>query len=222
MDKEFLTDLKLLKEQKTKFQTIRLYETKDKKLIMTLNTFVQFKSGEDEQNYHNAITKSAFERNANAKDFLILGGGDGLVARNLLQLNSQAKITLVELDEEVVKLCRTNKRLRELNNNSLNKCKIIIEDALKYVPDCKDKYDIIICDFPDANNSNIEQLYKKKFLSQVIKLLNKNGVISIQCHPNIAGDVLLIINDLVKKVKCIEYEMPFLVGGCIVLGVNEL
>ena len=81
-----LENLKLLFEEQTKYQYMRFYENSEKKLLFTLDTFAQFLEGEDEEIYHDRITRPAFEMNLTAKNFLILGGGDGLVARNIFKL----------------------------------------------------------------------------------------------------------------------------------------
>ena len=216
--KETLRNLKLIKEQETKFQTIRLYETEDNKLLFTLDTYIQFIEGEDEQIYHDNLTRPAYEMNPSAKDFLILGGGDGLVARNIFDLNSHADITLVDIDLEVVKMFLFERRLYKLNKMSLHHVKKYFEDVLKWVPNCNKKFDIIICDLPDPNGDELEKLYEENFYSDVVKLLNKNGIISIQAHDDIKDKVAEIIKKLLGNVKTINYEMPFLDCGAIIIG----
>jgi len=215
-----LENLRPIYEQKTKYQTIRFYENTKKELLLTLDTFIQFVEGEDETIYHDVLTRPAFEMNPKAKNILILGGGDGLVARNVKKLNPESNITLVDLDEELVELFKTKKRLVKLNEGSLLKdINIVIADALIWIKDNQDKkFDIIILDFPDANNHELKKLYKKEFIAEICNLLDKNGVIAIQCHFNISDIEAGIIQDILGNNKQISYTMPYLDGGKIVLG----
>ena len=152
----------------TKYQAIRFYETEDKKIILTLNRFVQFIEGEDEQIYHTNLIVPALAINPDAKKFLILGGGDGLAARTILQHKPDADITLVDLDEKVVDLFRTHPRLKELNEGSLDKCNVYIADVLYWVPRHSAlHFDVIICDLPDPTSQILKKLYSEYFLRDV-------------------------------------------------------
>ncbi len=213
-----LEDLKIIHTQKTDYQTIRLYEDLDKKIVFTLDTYVQFKQGKDEEIYHENLTKHAFELNKEAHDYLILGGGDGLVARNIYNLNNMADVCLVDIDDQVMELFNTDERLLKINCGSLKHCNIQRANALKWVPECQKKFDIIILDFPDPTNETLEQLYTAKFLKQIIDLLNQNGVISIQCNLKIQNEVLKNIRTHLNNVKVIGYEMPWLGQGCVIIG----
>ena len=79
-------------------------------------------------------------------EVLILGGGDGLAAREILKYDEVKNITLVDLDAEIIKLCKTNKDILKLNNGSLDnpKMNIVNEDAYKFLEQSNKKYDVII------------------------------------------------------------------------------
>ena len=218
MEREELTDLILLYEKQSNFANIRLYETKEKKIFLTLNTFIQFMEGEDEINYHKALVGSPISLNSSATNYLVLGGADGLVSRDIFNYNKEASITLVDIDKEVIDLCMTNERIKKLNRDSLRLCNIIIDNALTWVLKCKEKFDIIICDFPDPNSTELEKLYVKEFYKDIYNILRDKGVISIQCNDKITDKVFNIINDIFGEIKIIEYKMPFLYGGKIILG----
>lgn len=211
-----LYNLKLLEEVQSSIQNIKLYDTEDGRLLLTLDSFIQLVEGEDEEVYHFNLLKPVFGKERLVGNVLILGGGDGFLARDIFNKGVNTNITLVEIDEEVIKMFKTSKRLLKMNNNSLEKCNIIIEDALKWVPNCKEKYDSIILDFPDSNSKELEKLYSKDFLSKVVKLLKDKGVISIQTNVEITAEVEKIIGELLGNVNVIKYEMSFLGEGKIV------
>ena len=219
---QIIKNLKLVDEKITPLQTLKFYKTEDNRLIFTINNYIQFVEGKDEKIYHNALTKFAFEQNSKANNYLLLGAGDGLVAREIFKFNPYAKVTLVEIAEKVIHLFKSVPKLRELNEHSLFNCNIIIEDALTWVVNNNDKkFDVIINDFPDATDEIIEELYEKQFLSDVCNLLNKNGIISIQCNERITEQVSKIIKELLGNVEVLEYEMPFLDSASIVSGIKK-
>ena len=209
-------------EIETGLQLMKFYEDDKKQIILTLNRFVQFIEGEDEQNYHNNLALPAFAINTKAKTCLILGGGDGLAARTIFEHKPDIEITLVELDKKMIEVFKTYPRLLELNKNSLSKCSIYIENALYWVPRNASKiFDVIILDFPDPTNWELKKLYHKDFLADVAYLLGENGILSIQCNPRIAESIALLVKDVLGNSATIDYKMPNLDGGQIVLGRKQ-
>ena len=203
----------------TDYQLIRFYETEKQELVLTLDTFVQFIEGENEQMYHKTLVEPALAINPDAKKILILGGGDGLAARTIFQHKPDADITLVELDGEMIKLFKTHPRLRKMNEESLPKCTLYIENALHWVlRNAPKSFDIIICDFPDPTNQTLKKLYKQSFLEEVAYLLAPNGVVSIQCNVEITSQVDNIIKEILGSSAVIEYEMPCPDCGTMVIG----
>lgn len=205
---------------KTEFQEIKFYETEDKKLVLTLDTFIQYIEGSDEEGvYHKALLKVPFLDKPEAKDYLICGGGDGLLARNIFKFNPSANITLVDIDRKVVDLHMRNSRLLALNDYSLFNCKIYYEDILKWIPFNKNnKYEVILLDLPDANNDVLKKLYSKDFLVEVTKLLSDKGIISIQTHLDITNSTKKIIKEILGNIKAINYSTPLFGEGIIVTG----
>ena len=220
MIKEYLQNLNIILEEKSKYQTIRLYELEDGRIMLTLDTFAQFVEGEDSDIYHKSLLRPIIDNYSYKlfNKFLILGGGDGILADYIYKYYSSVDITLVELDPKMIELFSTNPRLLKINNNSLSKCNIIIEDAKEYIKKCNIRYNAIFCDFPDANNEELKELYTREFYSNVIKLLKKNGIISIQTNPEITDKVVVAIHPFVREINIIEYNMPYLGRGKVVVG----
>jgi len=218
-----LVDWKPIYEEiDTKYQLIKFYEDENKHLILTLNRYVQFIEGEDEQNYHNTLILPSFAINPNIKNCLILGGGDGLAARTILKHKSDVEITLVELDKKMIEIFKTVPRLIKLNENSLSKCNIYTENALYWVPRNITKiFDMIVLDFPDPTSWELKRLYSKEFLSDIIYLLGEGGIITIQCHSDIANHVAFLVKELLDNSVILSYEMPYLGSAKMVIGRRE-
>jgi len=212
---EQLKNLELFKEVQSKHTLIKLYHTEDKRLMLCMDKFIQFVEGEDEQVYHKNLTKHSFE--TNPINFLVLGGGDGLVSREIFKYNTNSNIDLVDIDKEIIKLALFNKELLKINNGSMHFTSKYIDDAFEWVKTCKKTYDAIIIDFPDANSEELKKLYTKEMYENALKLLNK-GTISIQAHDDIVDNVSNIIKELLGNVEVHGHEMPFLGHGNIVVG----
>jgi spermidine synthase len=212
--------LKLLETIKTSRQVIRIYEAEDGNQILTLNTFAQFKEGQDESIYHKTITDEAFKLNPNAQRILILGGGDGLVARNVRRINPEAQIILVDYDKILVEFFSTRSRFVELNENSLHFCTKYYVDARLWIKDWKEKFDIIILDLPDPTNLDLKKLYQEGFYRNVCKLLTSKGVISIQVRLDLRWEVARYIQKILKNYTIKIYEMQWMGEGSIILGQN--
>ena len=146
-----------------------------------INGNLQF-SSVDEARYHEALVLPVMEQNPTASSILVLGGGDGLAAREILKYPQVEKITLVDLDAAMTKVFRSSAHLRQLNNNALNhpKLQIINADAAQWLEKNQQKYDVIIIDFPDPSNFSLGKLYSVPMYRMVARHLNPHGNIVVQ------------------------------------------
>ncbi len=156
-----------------------------------LDGFVQFSSG-SEQLYHFCIANlpvtAAADRGHAVKRALILGGGDGLVARNLIAIPQVEKVRMVELDPEMIRLARTDERLRRYNLDSLRnpKVEVTVADAFTWVGQHAERYDLIVIDFPSPKNLALARLFSVEFYRRVFDRLNPGGFLTIQAGPYFA------------------------------------
>jgi spermidine synthase len=146
-----------------------------------LNGNLQF-SSRDEYRYHEALVWPALGRVANPRQVLILGGGDGMAAREVLRDPGVAQVTLVDLDPAMTKLFRSASMLSALNAQSLSspKLKVINTDAFLWVRQARQQYDAIIIDFPDPTEFSLGKLYTESFYREVAKLLAPDGIVVVQ------------------------------------------
>lgn len=106
----------------------------------------------------------------------------GLAAREVLKYPDVNEVVLVDIDKEMTDLCKENKQLTQLNNNSLKseKLKLINEDAYIYIQENSNPFDVIIIDFPDPNNETLNKLYTNVFYNYVKANLTPDGVMVCQ------------------------------------------
>ena len=146
-----------------------------------LNHNLQF-SSRDEYRYHEALVHPALQALPRATKVLILGGGDGLAAREVLRYPSVDSIVLVDLDAEVTRLFSTSPVLRGLNRDALNsgRVKIFNEDALQWLEKSPEVFDFIVVDFPDPSNYSLGKLYTGVFYRLLARHLAPDGLAVIQ------------------------------------------
>lgn len=158
--------------------------------VLYLDGMVQWGSI-DEAAYHACIAnipEAAAESMGNdAKTALILGGGDGLVARNLLALRRIKKVTQVELDPEMIRLSLETPLMRRQNLDSLRskRVDVVLDDAFHWLRHGTDLYDIIVIDFPHPRNVTLSRLFSAEFYSYVKRRLKPDGFVSVQSGPSI-------------------------------------
>jgi len=108
---------------------------------------------------------------------LVLGGGDGLINRELLKYSQIKSITHVELDEKMIEVAKTHPVLSYINKGSLEdpRVKIKIADAYQYIKNTDEKFDAIYIDFPSPVDYDLSKLFSREFYHFVRRSLNKNG-----------------------------------------------
>jgi len=111
------------------------------------------------------------------KNVLIVGGGDGGVAREILR-HEDVKVDLVELDEEVVRVCKEYfPKVGDWENSRLN---LVIESGMEFIAKAADQsYDIVIVDATDPGAISNE-LFEATFYAQVNRVLKADGLVAVQ------------------------------------------
>jgi spermidine synthase len=156
----------------------------------------------DEHRYHEALVHPAASAVKFLKRVLILGGGDGMVAREVLKYPEIERIDLVDLDREVVEIFRDIPLLASLSNNALNheKMRIHIRDAQRFLAESEDYWDLIIMDLPDPNNLSVGKLYTRSFFRLVFKRLSRRGAIVTQAtSPFYAPEAFWCVYETMKS-----------------------
>ena len=140
-------------------------------------------STRDEYRYTESLVYPALGNGVlgGAHSVLVLGGGDGLAARELLRQNGIRKIVQVELDPAVIALARTT--MRDANSGSLDdpRVHIIIDDAMSWLrgPD-PEPFDAILVDLPDPDTPVLGRLYSTEFYALAAHALAHGGLMVVQ------------------------------------------
>ncbi len=118
---------------------------------------------------------------AGARSVLILGGGDGLAARELLRTPGVEKIVQVELDPAVIELARGT--MRSANAGSLDnpRVQIVTGDAMTWLRAARSpSFDAVIVDLPDPDTPVLGRLYSTEFYTLVSRALTPDGLLVVQ------------------------------------------
>lgn len=139
-------------------------------------------SSVDEHRYHEAMVHVPMSAVPGARRALILGGGDGMAARELLKYPNIDKIDLVDLDAEMVRLFQEHSLLATLCDRALSHPRVIVhvEDAGKFLEKTSESWDLILVDLPDPNNLSLGRLYTTSMYKLVARSLASQGVIVTQ------------------------------------------
>ena len=102
----------------------------------------------DEFIYHEMLGHVPLFTHPAPKQVLVIGGGDGGTVRETLKHPEVERVTLVEIDEMVVRKCQ--KYFPEVAGQLTNpRTRLIFADGVKYLGTTQETYDVILCDAPD-------------------------------------------------------------------------
>lgn len=113
----------------------------------------------DEFIYHEMVTAVPMAVNPEIKKVLVIGAGDGGTIRELCRYNTIEKIDMVEIDEQVVNVCKEYlpQTACAFDDPRLT---LYIEDGLKFVRRKENEYDLIIVVQPTRLDREMDFLQK--------------------------------------------------------------
>ena len=193
----------VLFDERSEFQRVRVLESYSYGKMLTIDDMVMC-TEKDEFHYHEMITHPAVQAYQSIqgpiKNALVIGGGDGGTIRELFKYNTIDKVTMVEIDEAVVRACKAHLPTiaREFSNPKLN---LIIGDGIKFISESKPElYDIIIVDGSDPEGP-AKGLFSAEFYKNCMKSLKPNGVLITQGEsPMFHSKTFVELNTCLKNV----------------------
>ncbi len=169
---------KTLEDFYSEFNHIEIIKTRSLGKILFLDNEIQF-AELDEFIYHEMFCFPALLSHPNPKRILIIGGGDLLLAKQVLKCPTVDTVDLIELDRYVIKFCIKHFKQLIQTTKSHPKLHIKVEDGYEFITSCNIPYDIFYIDLPDEKK-NCEFASKDKFYEDIKKILNANGILSAQ------------------------------------------
>jgi len=171
---------KIVYQEQTRYQKIVVTQWKDN-FWLFINGSTQF-STYDEERYHEPLVHPLMGLIEERNDILILGGGDGLAAREILKYPDVVSLTLVDLDPAMTRLAQQDEIFLNINQGSLNdpRVRVVNEDAYQFIKESGNLYDAIFIDLPDPKSVALSQLYSLGFYKMVEKHLKPFGAMVTQ------------------------------------------
>jgi spermidine synthase len=117
---------------------------------------------------------------------LLLGGGDGLAAREVLRFPGVRRVDVVDPDAALVRLAHRDPALARLNGHALDDPRVhtVIADVfgrLRRTPPAA--YDVIVADLPDPGLTASTKLYAQEFYGLARRGLARDGRLVVYAGP---------------------------------------
>ena len=191
---------------KSEFQTVDVVETKGHGKML-LNDGLIMVTERDEFAYHDMIAHLPLFVHPEPKKVLVIGGGDGGTAREVIRHQGVEKCTMVEIDAMVVDACKTHipQTASALDNPKID---LIIGDGVQFVKDTQEKFDVIIVDSTDPIGP-AQPLFGEAFYQDVFNCLSDDGIVVSQGESSwYAMDIQQSLLGVLNKVfdQCFLYS----------------
>ncbi len=205
----------VLYSEQSKFQHVSVVDTVGHGKML-LNDGLVMVTERDEFVYHDMIAHVPLFTHPNPKNVLIIGGGDGGTAREVLRHKSVETCTMVEIDEKVVEASRLHipQTSCELDNPRLN---LLIEDGVHFLKNTNEKFDVILVDSTEPFGP-ATPLFNIDFYRDVFNSLTENGIVVSQgesCfyESESQNSLLKILHETFPVVSVYNYSNLTYPGG---------
>lgn len=184
---------KILYKGASEFQTIEVAHSLEYGNMLVLDGVFQT-SEREEFFYHEMIAHIPLFLHPNPKHVLIIGGGDGGVARECVRHDCVESVTMVEIDGKVVELAKEYlPTIADAMIKQHPKLTVKIGDGIAYMEAAENAYDVIIVDCSDPIGPG-EGLFTEQFYANTLKALKPDGLFVQQTESP------MMHQPLVKKV----------------------
>jgi spermidine synthase len=165
---------------KTEFQSIEILRSPAFGKLLILDGKIQ-SSEVDEFVYHEALVHPPMTAHPDPENVFIAGGGEGATLREVLRHPSVKKAVMVDIDADVIKVCREHLPGYHAGAFDDKRSRIYNTDARKWLAASKDKFDVIVIDLTEpVEEGPAYLLYTREFYEIVAGKLTSQGLISVQ------------------------------------------
>ncbi|MFZ3357652.1 MAG: polyamine aminopropyltransferase [Xanthobacteraceae bacterium] len=212
---------KVLYELQTEHQHLVLFEQPFFGKMLMLDGATQI-SKKDEFIYQEMMSHVPLFAHGNARDILIIGGGDCGIAEEVLKHKTVERLTQVEIDAKVVEFAREHFPEFTAPVFADKRFESIIGDGAKYVVKTDRRFDIIIVDSTDPVGPG-KILFGEKFYAGCRRCLKKGGILITQngvpfFQKNELTSTMTKFRRLFADATCFVAAIPVYVGGHMAMG----
>jgi spermidine synthase len=211
----FIRSARQYERFRSPYQAVEVHETEPFGKLFRLDGHFMT-SEQDEFFYHENLVHVAAVTHPQPERALIVGGGDGGSAEELLKHPSMKKVTIAEIDMAVIDVAR--KYLANVHHGSLDdpRVEIRIGDGFGFVRETGDSYDLIVLDLTDPGGPSLE-LYTPEFYRACASRLSPLGAMTLHiaspiAHPDRIRQTLVALRSAFAIVTPYLISIP-LYGG---------
>ncbi len=171
---------KIIYSGKTKFQQVDIVDSYSFGKCLFLDGKLQ-SSEYDEWIYHESLVHPAMVTHPNPRNVVIIGGGEGATAREVLRYPTVERVVMVDIDGELVELCRSY--MPEWNMGVFDdpRFELVISEGRSFIEESREVFDVAILDLTDPIPGTPSVfLYTKEFYELIKRKLSSNGVMVTQ------------------------------------------
>jgi len=183
---------------KSKYQDVLVFKSKTYGNVLVLDGVIQC-TDKDEFSYQEMISLLPLNSHPNPKRVLIIGGGDGGVAREVVKHPAVESVVQCEIDEEVI-----NASKKYLPNMAVGfsnpKLNLHIGDGFEFMKNHTSEFDVIIADTSDPDGP-AESLFTDEFYKLMKSALKPDGLLCTQgecmwIHLGLIKDMMKFCDEL--------------------------
>jgi len=211
----FIRSARRLESFRSRYQAVEVHDTVPFGRLFRLDGHFMT-SEQDEFYYHENLVHVAALAHPEPRRALIVGGGDGGSAEELLKHPSMAAVTLCEVDAAVVDISR--RYLAQVHHGALDDPRLTLEigDGFAYVREASALYDLIVLDLTDPGGPSTP-LYTAEFYRACAARLAPGGAMTLHlaspvAHPARIRDGLARLREAFPRVTPYLASIP-LYGG---------
>src|SRR5580693_2636614 len=214
---------KMLADEKSRYQHIRIFDTVANGRVMTLDDIVQI-TDRDESAYADMLTHLPMLEHGKVERVMIVGGGDLSIADEALKHKNVKEVVLVDIDGRVIALCKQH--FGAINAKAFKDRRMVIEaaDAFEYLgrKASKNRFDLIIADRPDPVGPG-KALFGETFYDRIKRALRPGGYATFQTGVSFyhAWEITEALEELAKffpRSGLYLSVVPTYIGGYMALS----
>ncbi len=175
--------VKVLGTSKTHFQSATLIKTHTFGKVLVIDSETQ-SSEFDEAFYHESLVAPSLLMHRRPETALILGGGEGATAREILNSGTIKSVVMADIDYAILEFAKKYMPSWHQGSFSDPRLTLLVQDAKEYVERTERKFDLIYSDLPcPIEGGPAFQLYTLEFFRKLKNILKPGGIFTIQAGP---------------------------------------
>ena len=207
---------KMLFSKRSQYQQIDIIENENFGRILILDKDLQI-AEKDASVYNDAMVSPLMKANSSLEKVLILGGGDGGIANELLSRGAKS-ITLVDIDRDVIEACKQFMPSVCGDAFRSRRVRVVAEDVYKFL-DENSGFDAAIYDLtmhPEAFIKIDREAYLSGLFKKISKNLKEGGMVTLQCGADIDEETIRMVRRILSKhFSGINFFTVFIPSFCV-------